>query len=272
MKKAFKVITLLMLVILVVTAFAMPASAKQVFTDLSPEHWCYAKIMDFEKKGYVCGYSDNTFRADRTITRAEYVKIVNNFFGYKPSEKTTSAFKDVNSGDWFMPYVNEAVDRGYIEGFEDGTFRPQDPIRRQEATVILARILKIDKEVYPADHKDGLAQYSDSDEVQEWARVAIHSYSVYNFINGYEDGTLRILRNVTRAETVELLHILEQKVVIDRKPGGGGTKTPTLKPDIDVLVRNLIEVPVENEIAIKEEYTPAIYTKSNWINKNNSNF
>lgn len=272
MKKAFKVITLLMLVILVVTAFAMPASAKQVFTDLSPEHWCYAKIMDFEKKGYVCGYSDNTFRADRTITRAEYVKIVNNFFGYKPSEKTTSAFKDVNSGDWFMPYVNEAVDRGYIEGFEDGTFRPQDPIRRQEATVILARILKIDKEVYPADNKDGLAQYSDSDEVQEWARVAIHSYSVYNFINGYEDGTLRILRNVTRAETVELLHILEQKVVIDRKPGGGGTKTPTLKPDIDVLVRNLIEVPVENEIAIKEEYTPAIYTKSNWINKKNSNF
>ena len=272
MKKAFKVITLLMLVILVVTTFAMPASAKQVFTDLSPEHWCYAKIMDFEKKGYVCGYSDNTFRADRTITRAEYVKVVNNFFGYKPSEKTTSAFKDVNSGDWFMPYVNEAVDRGYIEGFEDGTFRPQDPIRRQEATVILARILKIDKEVYPADHKDGLAQYSDSDEVQEWARVAIHSYSVYNFINGYEDGTLRILRNVTRAETVELLHILEQKVVIDRKPGGGGTKTPTLKPDIDVLVRNLIEVPVENEIAIKEEYTPAIYTKSNWINKKNSNF
>ena len=272
MKKAFKVITLLMLVILVVTAFAMPASAKQVFTDLSPEHWCYAKIMDFEKKGYVCGYSDNTFRADRTITRAEYVKIVNNFFGYKPSEKTTSAFKDVNSGDWFMPYVNEAVDRGYIEGFEDGTFRPQDPIRRQEATVILARILKIDKEVYPADHKDGLAQYSDSDEVQEWARVAIHSYSVYNFINGYEDGTLRILRNVTRAETVELLHILEQKVVIDRKPGGGGTKTPTLKPDIDVLVRNLIEVPVEKEIAIKEEYTPVIYTKSNWINKKNSNF
>lgn len=269
MKKAFKVITLLMLVILVVTAFAMPASAKQVFTDLSPEHWCYAKIMDFEKKGYVCGYSDNTFRADRTITRAEYVKIVNNFFGYKPSEKTTSAFKDVNSGDWFMPYVNEAVDRGYIEGFEDGTFRPQDPIRRQEATVILARILKIDKEVYPADHKDGLAQYSDSDEVQEWARVAIHSYSVYNFINGYEDGTLRILRNVTRAETVELLHILEQKVIIDRKPGGG-TKTPTLKPDIDVLKQNMIEITIGNEQVLKEEYTLAQITNSGWINKKNS--
>ena len=81
MKKAFKVITLLMLVILVVTAFTMPASAKQVFTDLSPEHWCYAKIMDFEKKGYECEYNNNTFRADRTNTRAEYVNIVKHFFG-----------------------------------------------------------------------------------------------------------------------------------------------------------------------------------------------
>lgn len=50
LKKAFKISALLLLVILVVTAFAMPASAKQVFTDLSPEHWCYSKIIDFEKK------------------------------------------------------------------------------------------------------------------------------------------------------------------------------------------------------------------------------
>lgn len=286
MKRAFKVTAILMLIILTVTAFVIPVGAKQVFSDLDPEHWCYSKIMDFEEKGYVCGYEDGTFRADRTITRAEYVKIVNNFFGYKPSEKTTSSFSDVNSGDWFLPYVNEAVDRGYIEGFEDGTFRPHDPIRRQEATVILARILKIDKEEYPADHKDGLAQYPDGDEVQEWARVAIHSYSVYNFINGYEDGTLRILRNVTRAETVELLHILEQKIVIDKKPGGGGGSviTPTLKPNIDVLKRvssekefipnldGVITNSITSSTAVEpiEEFEIVKLTKFGWVNKENS--
>lgn len=289
MKRTFKVTAILMFIILTVTAFAIPVGAKQVFSDLDPEHWCYSKIMDFEEKGYVCGYEDGTFRADRTITRAEYVKIVNNFFGYKPSEKKTSLFVDVNSGDWFMPYVNEAVDRGYIEGFEDGTFRPHDPIRRQEATVILARILKIDKEVYPADHKDGLAQYPDGYEVQEWARVAIHSYSVYNFINGYEDGTLRILRNVTRAETVELLHILEQKIIIDKKPGGGGSVvTPTLKPTIDVLKRVSSEkefIPNLDGVVVNslndsntsyaatgpiEEFEMVKLTKSGWVNKENS--
>ena len=206
-KQIIRFFSLLMLVVLLVTVFAMQVNARVVFSDLAPTHWCYNKIIDFESKGYVCGYEDGTFRADQTITRAEYVKMVNNFFGYKPNTEKVANFSDVNSGDWFAPYVNEAVERGYITGFEDGTFRPQDPIRRQEATVILARILGIDKEVYPANHVDGLAQYSDSDEVQGWAKVAIHSYSVYNFINGYTDGTLKILQNVTRAETVELLKI-----------------------------------------------------------------
>lgn len=250
--KALKVFSLLMLIVLVIIFFVVPVGAGQVFSDLSSEHWCYDKIIDFAEKNYVCGYEDGTFRADRTITRAEYVKIVNNFFGYELETEKLSNFSDVKSSDWFAPYVNEAVERGYITGYEDGTFRPEAPIRRQEATVILARILDIHEEIYPDNHVDGLAQYSDSDEVQEWARVAIHSYSVHNFINGYEDGSLRILKNVTRAETVELLHILEQKIIIDEddNSGGGGSRpskpkpneSPIIEPDIDVtLLLKLID-------------------------------
>ncbi len=214
-----------LVLITAITCIALPVSANQVFSDLTSEHWCYNKIIDFEKKGYVCGYEDGTFKPDQTITRAEYVKIVNNFFGYKLEADKGSGFSDVTSGDWFYPYVNEAVKRGYITGYEDGTFRPEDPIRRQEATVILSRILKIDDEEYPANHLDGLAQYSDGEEVEDWAYKAVHSYSVYNFINGYEDGTLRILQNVTRAETVELLHVLEQKVIVDE----GGDRNPKIR-------------------------------------------
>ena len=222
--KILKIFTFTISIVLSIAFLVAPVNASLVFSDLTAEHWCYDKIIDFEEKGYVCGYEDGTFKPDQTITRAEYVKIVNNFFGYELEYDKDSGFSDINSGDWFVPYVNEAVERGYITGYEDGTFRPEDPIRRQEATVILSRILEIDEEEYPADHKDGLAQYSDGKEVEDWARVAIHSYSVYNFINGYEDGSLRILQDVTRAETVELLHILEQKIVVpdDNKGGNGG--------------------------------------------------
>ena len=206
------------------------------FSDLNPKHWCYEKVMKFLDKGYVCGYEDGTFRADQTITRAEYVKIVNNFFGYSENKDISKlGFSDVSEKDWFAGYVSEAVERGYITGYPDGTFRPQDPIRRQEATVILSRILEIDEEVYPEDHEDGLMQYSDGKEIEEWAYVAVHSYSVYNFINGYTDGTIKLLQNVTRAETIELLNLLEEKIVVEdiKKPNGGGSRVSRVeKPTV----------------------------------------
>jgi uncharacterized repeat protein (TIGR01451 family) len=244
--KALKAIQYLLIAIMtiVISVSFVSAVAPKSFSDLSSKHWCYEKIMDFLDREFVIGYEDGTFRPDNTITRAEFVRIVNNFFGYKLTATANNTFSDVNDDAWFAKDVVEAVSRGYITGYPDGTFRPYAPIRRQEATVILARILGIDKDVYPEDHKDGLAQYTDGKQIEEWAYQAVHSYSVHNFINGYEDHSLRILQNVTRAETVELLNRLEENIVIDResgdikptkKPsgGGGGSKTtpkPTATP------------------------------------------
>ncbi len=239
---------------LVILFGTMTAMASQLYPDLAPNHWCYKKIMEFVDKGYIDGYEDGTMRPNQTITRAEYVKVVNNFFGFKDG-KTDKKFSDISDDAWYAKYVYAAVAQGYISGYEDNTFRPSNPITRQEATVILSRILKIDKEVYPKDHVDGLAQYSDGNEVADWAYTAIHSYSVYNFINGYEDGTLKILQNVTRAETVELLHVLEQKIEIDRPYGR--TKT-TKMPTINIIV----------EVG-KNEFKPAT-TVNGWFNNENS--
>ena len=202
--------------VMLCTMILNPMAKAQEFPDLRPDHWCYNKIIDFEERGYVTGYDDGEFKPDRTITRAEYVTIVNNFFGYDANTENTAKFSDVSEDDWFESYVSEAVKRGYISGYPDGTFRPYEPIRRQEATVILSKILNIADEDYPVDHEDGLAQYADGEEVEDWAYKAVHSYSVYNFINGYEDNTIRLFRNVTRAETVQLLNTVEEKVIIDR--------------------------------------------------------
>ena len=256
-KRASRLFAVVLLLIVAITCIALPVSANQVFSDLTSEHWCYNKIIDFEQKGFVCGYEDGTFKPDQIITRAEYVKIVNNFFGYELENDKECGFEDISSGDWFYPYVNEAVERGYIKGYEDGTFRPEEPIRRQEATVILSRILGIDDEEYPENHIDGLAQYSDGKEIEDWAYQAVHSYSVYNFINGYEDGSLRILQNVTRAETVELLHVLEQKVIVD----DGGGRRPSIRrvatPVITAyeLDRNETEVVVEGWVNSDSAYS-----------------
>jgi len=235
------------IVTLILTFFTPISNA--YFSDLRPDHWCYDKILFFEEHGYVSGYGDGEFKPDKTITRAEYVTIVNNFFGYEPDKSNTAKFSDVSEADWFEPYVSEAVKRGYISGYPDGTFKPYEPIRRQEATVILAKILNIHDEKYDDDHEDGLSQYNDGDDIDDWAYDAVHSYSIHNFINGYEDNTIRLFRNVTRAETVQLLNTVEEKVIIDRenktneikdKPSGGGgsSRSKVVTPIISVVEVN----------------------------------
>jgi hypothetical protein len=126
-----------------------------VYSDLDPDYWCFDKIIDFTEKGYISGYSDGTFRPENTVTRAEFVKIVNCFFDYYGSDSDVT-FTDVGPNDWFEPYVKEAVARGYIKGYSDGTFRPYDFITRQDAIVILARILNIDDDEYNKDNKKRL--------------------------------------------------------------------------------------------------------------------
>ena len=58
----------------------------------------------------------------------------------------------------------------------------------------------------------GIAGYSDADEIETWARQAINNYSVYGFVKGYGDGTLRPMQNVTRAEVVQLLNELYELI------------------------------------------------------------
>ena len=93
----FRKIGIFFVFIMIFTMILTPISNAQEFPDLRPDHWCYEKIMDFEERGYVQGYEDGEFKADRVITRAEYVTIVNNFFGYSENNDTESiAFSDVS--------------------------------------------------------------------------------------------------------------------------------------------------------------------------------
>jgi hypothetical protein len=230
---------------MLISTIIMPMTFSAMYTDLYPTHWCYEKILDFSDEGYIDGYSDGTFRPDNTITRAEFVKIVNNFFDYGGSESDIS-FTDVSPNDWFEPYVREAVARGYIKGYSDGTFKPYNNITRQEALVILARILEIDDEVYDKNHKDGLKQYKDSDQVEKWAYKAVQSYVVHGFTKGNGENVIRILDYLTRAETVGFLNNVEKKVVIKRS--GGSSRPTAVAPVISVYGSD-----GENEIQIKEE-------------------
>ena len=162
--------------------------------------------------GYIIGYpvdyytgeptTDQTkkpVRPEGKITRAEVATI---YFRMLTDESRTkfwsqsNTYSDVKAGDWFNNAVSTLSNAGIIAGYEDGSFRPNGYITRAEFATIAARFFD--------------ATYSGKDLFPDidghWAEDYINTAASKGFVNGYEDGTFRPDRNITRAEAVTLVN------------------------------------------------------------------
>jgi len=120
-----------------------PSSTTWLFRDVSNHHWAYNYIKALSDAGMVNGYADGTFRPESPITRAEFVKVVLNSAGIEILSSLNSDFNDVDSEAWYNDYITTARGLGIISGYRDGTFRPDEPILRQEATKAILRAFDI---------------------------------------------------------------------------------------------------------------------------------
>lgn len=117
------------------------AEDKDEFSDVSQE---YKKaVNDFAQVGIINGYEDKTFGGEKSITRAEFVKLLTTAFKVDYSSAENDGLSDI-SGHWAEKYIKAFVGEGYILGYPDGTFKPDNNITRAEAAAVLNRVLKIE--------------------------------------------------------------------------------------------------------------------------------
>lgn len=174
------------------------------FNDIK-SHWALEEINEFVNKGYISGYSDNTFRPNEKITRAEFITIVNKVFGF--TEKGTENFEDVSDIDWFYKDILVAMKVGYINGYKDNTFRPNEYITREEAA-------KIINNIHQEEHSnfDKVSGFIDKEEISTWAIESIESMLENGYMKGYKDNTIKPKNKITRAEAVCLLNEIDSKI------------------------------------------------------------
>lgn len=115
-------------------------SSKNDFSDVSADKWYNNAVSTLSNMGVIGGYADGTFRPDAPISRAEFAKIAVSFTQNNGSA-VYNYFTDVRTTDWFAPYVTAAKDAGLIEGYSDGSFKPESKISRAEACAIVNRTL-----------------------------------------------------------------------------------------------------------------------------------
>ena len=113
-------------------------STSSGFTDVTAASWYNNAISTTANAGWVSGYPDGTFRPDAYITRAEFATIAARFLS--DVYGGTSMFTDI-SGHWAEDYINRAAAAGWINGYADGTFRPNAYITRAEAVTLINRML-----------------------------------------------------------------------------------------------------------------------------------
>lgn len=170
------------------------------FVDID-NHWAKPQILEFVEKGYINGYEINgkhEFRPENPITRAEFVKLINRTFGF--TEKTTPAFGDVDKKEWYYDEISIGVKAGYIDGYEiDGKyeFRPDAPIKRQEAAKIVAKITGL--------KGDGILDFKDADKIEDWAKEYVDALNDNKIMEGNPNGEFKPLDNITRGESVATL-------------------------------------------------------------------
>lgn len=144
--KKVKKFLVVLLSAMMVFAFATTAFAAGQFTDiadLSKEGQdAISKLSALEIIG---GYPDGTFKPSATITRAEFAKMACVAGGMSESADilggTTSQFSDVKANEWYTGYINLAVSQGYVKGYPDGTFKPNNTITNAEVITVIMRIL-----------------------------------------------------------------------------------------------------------------------------------
>ncbi len=181
----------------------MDASVRQrPFTDVVNDIWFYDAVYYAYDEGYVKGTSETTFEPFREITRAEFAILLYRIMGLEGYEASDVYFADVPEHAWFYNEVSVMYEMGIVNGVEEGTFAPFQPIRRQEMVTMLYRALGYEVE----DEK--VFRFTDVDLIDDYAWDAMSWAVGTGLLIGYEDGTLNPRGYTTRAETAIILQRL----------------------------------------------------------------
>lgn len=179
--------------IALLTVFALlipvfPAQAAPQVSDIAG-HWAEQAVRQLVDKGVISGLPDGTFQPDLTVTRAEFVTMINKSLGIAPVYGP-GRFSDVKAGDWFAGQVEAAARAGYVTGNPDGTFSPYRPITREQAAAMLVRAFGFPKLENPAEQDAALASFSDAGNVSAWAKAEMATAVKLGLIGGYTATTL----------------------------------------------------------------------------------
>lgn len=207
MKKIKRILSAVLAAAMISGSAAFVSAAEVAFTDVS-NHWAWQRgyIPYLVEKDVLNGYKQSNgtymFKPDDAVTRAEFIKMLDETFGL--TDTISINYSDVAVTDWHYSYFAKAAAQGYILNYGK-TVDPDGAISREEATSLLVRYLELSD-----DDKLSASSFADYYDISSYYRDNVLKAAGAGLINGYEEDngsfTFRPQNTLTRAEALTILY------------------------------------------------------------------
>lgn len=178
-----------------------PPGLAVAFTDVPPGYWAKIYIEALSAKGVIAGFPDGTYKPDEPVTRAQFAAIINKAF-VPQSKREAINFRDVSQNFWGYQAIQTSYKGGYLAGYPNRIFKPQQEIPRVQVLVSLANGLGLN-----AANQTSLSFYNDAVQIPDYAKDPVAAATTRQLVVNYpKPNQLNPNREATRAEVAAFVY------------------------------------------------------------------
>lgn len=199
---------------------APPAAPKAIaFSDVPANFWASDYIAELSRRNILGGFADGTFKPNAPITRAEFATIVSKAFD-KPKTRQNFDFRDLPDNYWAKTAIDESVQSGFLNGYPNGAFEPNQQIPLLQMQTALATGLNLQPPALPSQT---LSKFQDANELPQWAQSKVAAAIDAGLVTEYPSPQkLTPNRTATRADAAALIYqalVKEGRITPPRNQG-----------------------------------------------------
>ncbi len=173
----------------------------KTFADVSPVTfgWAREAVEKLAGSGIIAGVDGIHFEPGKAVTRAEFTTLLVKALGLRESAGADKIFNDIQTGTWYQGGVGAAYHAGLVKGYEDGAFRPEAAVTREETAAMLARAMKLQT-------PEQEPPFTDREKIGSWARADVAAVYERGLIKGFPDGAFHPGEPAGRAESATMIY------------------------------------------------------------------
>lgn len=189
--------------------FALSVTALAAsFSDVSSSHWANDEISDVVSRGIFLGTSATTFEPEADMTRAMFVTVLSRLAAADVDDSAATNFTDVATGVWYTGAVAWGTSNNIVQGLSATTFGPDQAITREQMATLIQRYVQFAGVTLPETVE--AVEFTDADEIGDYAKDAVAACQKAGLINGMEDGSYQPKATATRAQVATIISRLAE--------------------------------------------------------------